>query len=170
MTLLDEIRRLWRHMWWADRKVLAAVTNTPAAGPTVVREAAHILGAEETWLARLDGRQPCAAVWPEVGPDALAGLLDATHAAGAAFIEGLEEADLGRTVEYTNSAGDEFTNTVQEIMTHVALHGQYHRGKINLLLCEAGLDPAPVDYIAWRRGAPAATESDAAQVEHGGFE
>jgi uncharacterized damage-inducible protein DinB len=37
------------------------------------------------------------------------------------------------------------------------LHGQYHRGKINLLLRQAGLAPAPVDFISFVRGVPAAT-------------
>lgn len=168
MIRLEEIRRLWQHMRWADREVLAAVTGRPAAGAPVVREAAHILGAEETWLARLDGRQPRTAVWPKVGLDDLAGLLETTHEAGTAFLEGLEEADLGRPVEYANSAGATFSNTVEEILTHVALHGQYHRGKVNLLLRQAGYQPAPCDYIAWLRGAPAATEADALGVNQGG--
>lgn len=170
MKRLDEIRRLWQHMRWADRRLLAAVTDAPAAGPTAVREMAHILGAEETWLARMEGRQPRAAVWPEVGLDDLGRLLEATHEAGDAYIEGLEEGDLGHAVEYANSASEEFTQTVEEILAHVALHGQYHRGKVNLLLRRAGCQPAPCDYIAWLRGAPAATEADAARGGQGGIE
>ena len=42
-------------------------------------------------------------------------------------------------------------------MMHVALHGQYHRGKVNLLLRQEGLPPVPPDFIAWVRGVPAAT-------------
>ena len=40
----------------------------------------------------------------------------------------------------------------------MALHGQYHRGKVNLLLRQGGHAPAPVDYVAFVRGVPAATE------------
>jgi hypothetical protein len=36
------------------------------------------------------------------------------------------------------------------------LHGQYHRGKINLLLRQSGAEPAPADYISYVRGVPAA--------------
>ena len=59
-------------------------------------------------------------------------------------------------VAYTTSAGKSFANTVKDILLHVAMHAQYHRGKINLLLRQAGLEPAPADYIAFIRGAPAA--------------
>jgi hypothetical protein len=38
----------------------------------------------------------------------------------------------------------------------VVLHGQYHRGKVNLLLRQEGEQPAPTDYIAFVRGVPAA--------------
>ena len=35
--------------------------------------------------------------------------------------------------------------------------GQYHRGKINLLLRQQQATPIPVDCIAFLRGSPAAT-------------
>ncbi|MFQ5740386.1 MAG: DinB family protein [Acidobacteriota bacterium] len=38
---------------------------------------------------------------------------------------------------------------------------QYHRGKVNLLLRQAGHAPAATDFIAFVRGAPAATEATA---------
>ena len=46
-------------------------------------------------------------------------------------------------------------------LLHVPLHGQYHRGKINLLLRQAGRQPAPTDYITFVRGVSAATEEAA---------
>lgn len=45
----------------------------------------------------------------------------------------------------------------EEQLLHVALHAQYHRGKVNVLLRHAELAPAATDYIAFIRGAPAAT-------------
>ena len=41
---------------------------------------------------------------------------------------------------------------------HLLLHGQYHRGKANAAVCDAGATPVGVDYIAWHRefGVPAA--------------
>jgi uncharacterized damage-inducible protein DinB len=64
-----------------------------------------------------------------------------------------------RGIGYTNSAGRSFVTPVGDILLHVALHGQYHRGKVNLLLRQAELEPAPVDFIGFVRGVPAATAS-----------
>jgi uncharacterized damage-inducible protein DinB len=43
------------------------------------------------------------------------------------------------------------------MLTHVAMHGSYHRGQIAAALRAGGDIPSPTDYIAFVRGAPAAT-------------
>ena len=156
MTATDHLRRLWAHASWADSTLLERLQRA-AVPPDVLREFAHIIGAEEVWLSRLAGRAATAPVWPNLELAETADLLRETHPQYAQLIDGLADDDLGRGVAYTNSAGRAFTTPVGDILLHVMLHGQYHRGKINLLLRRAGLEPAPLDVIAWVRGAPAAT-------------
>lgn len=97
------------------------------------------------------------AVWPQLSLDACAELAAATHAGFAALMEGLNTAGMEREIPYTNSAGSSFRTRVSDILMHVALHGCYHRGQVALLLRLAGHEPQPTDYIAFARGAPAAT-------------
>jgi uncharacterized damage-inducible protein DinB len=157
MDSMATIRNLWEHALWADARVLEAL---PAdAAPEAWREFAHILGAEETWLARLEGRTPRTAVWPDAAPGEVRASMQATHAAYRAYLAALEDPDLAAPVSYTNSAGQPFTSSVADILLQAALHGQYHRGKVSLLLRQGGRAPAPVDFIAFVRGAPAATEA-----------
>lgn len=158
--LLDHIRRLWSHRDWAD-EVLSAEIDAVAGDPRTWREYTHVLAAEETWLARLEGRAASVGVWPDLDRSELEDLRSDVGVAYRRYLAILEPDDLQREVDYTNSAGDEFRNTVLDILTHVALHGQYHRGKINLMLRVGGSDPVPFDYIGWVRGSPAATEADA---------
>lgn len=154
--LLESVRRAWEHVFWADRLLLEALRAAGDGAREAVREHAHIVGVEEVWLARLQARVPRAAVWPDVGLDELPDLVARTHAAWGAYLGNLGAEDLGRRVAYENSAGKRFENTVADIVLHVALHGQYHRGKVNLLLRQGGHAPAPTDYIAFVRGAAAA--------------
>jgi uncharacterized damage-inducible protein DinB len=65
-------------------------------------------------------------------------------------------------VHYRNSAGDEFDNAIEDILVHVAMHGSYHRGQITMLVRDAGAEPQPTDYIAFVRGAAAATRASVA--------
>lgn len=158
--MLQTIRRLWDHLQWADRKILDQIRDDEVT-PAILHEFAHVIGAEETWLARLERRDPRAGVWPDVSLEELVDLAEATHRGYATYLSALTDAKLAEAVTYTNSAGKEFTNEVVDVLLHVALHGQYHRGKVNLMLRQTGGAPAPTDYIAYVRGAPAATRATA---------
>jgi uncharacterized damage-inducible protein DinB len=74
------------------------------------------------------------------------------------FLSRLEEQDLGRCVEYANSAGEARSMPLGELMQHAANHGVHHRGQVALLLRLLGYRPGNVDlllYHAERRGVPA---------------
>ena len=54
--MLEVIATLFEHLRWADQRALAAL-RASNGHPTQARELfAHVLGAEEVWLARLEGR------------------------------------------------------------------------------------------------------------------
>ncbi|MCG8470167.1 MAG: DinB family protein [Gemmatimonadetes bacterium] len=158
--------RLLEHMVWADSLVaesLAAATPAHGASSAEVAEAwglyAHVLGAEQIWLARILG-QPDGPVWPTPDPAALDALRDEVLEGYGTLLTELTDEELGLVIPYANSAGDRFHTSVEDILHHVFLHGAYHRGQVALLLRTCGADPAPSDFIAFARGAPAATRDD----------
>jgi len=159
VELLAAIGRLFDHLAWADGLVLDALGRMSPAPETAVREYAHILGADEVWLSRLEQRPSRSAVWPTLTLAELGPLAAEMHRGYSAFLARLGENDLEAGVSYTNSAGQAFRTPVRDILLHVALHAHYHRGKVNLLLRQAGQAPAPADFIGFVRGVPAATTS-----------
>jgi len=159
VTQLTALRQLHHHAAWADAALIEAVVSNADGIPGVLREYAHLLGAGETWLSRIEGRDPRLAVWPTLDPGQLRSSAAQVAAGYAALLDRLDDDDLAGAVTYVNGAGARFTNSVADILTHVALHAQYHRGKINLLLREGGAAPVPTDFIGYIRGAPAATEA-----------
>ena len=155
------IERLCRHMTWADNEILRALRAAPSVPDAVLREFAHIVGAEDVWLSRLERRASELPVWPTLYLDDIARHIVKVHEGYDRFVAQLPDAGFAGMISYKNSAGQAFDNRVSDILTHVTLHGQYHRGKINLLLRQAGHAPAPTDYISMVRGAPAATQHPA---------
>ena len=156
---MDHLRRLVDHLEWADILVLESLRACRTPLPAAINLYCHVLGAENAWISRIDGRTPAVAIWPELTLDeceqvardnviSLRGLLASTAAE-----------DVGRPITYRNSAGAEFTTALEDILLHVALHGSYHRGQVAALLRSAGDTPNPTDYIHWVRGAAAATRS-----------
>ena len=97
------------------------------------------------------------AVWPDWPLERVHEMADLIHREVAALAEALDANGSAREVDYVNSAGQAFRSTVGDMLRHVAQHGAYHRGQIALLLRDDGLVPEPTDYIAFVRGAPAAT-------------
>ena len=159
MTLPVHIARLFEHMRWADDRVVAALAAWPDASPRAIELLAHVLGAEQVWLARLQQRPPDAPVWPSLDVDGCRALLDHNREQYAAYLARLAPSDLARTIRYRNSAGVEFDSQVEDILLHVALHGSYHRGQVALLVRDGGAEPNATDYIAFVRGAAAATRT-----------
>jgi uncharacterized damage-inducible protein DinB len=155
MPLLNHVRRLFRHLEWADLALLDALQHVPDGHPAW-REFSHILGAEAVWLDRLEKRAQRVAVWPELSREEGVKLLGDLHAGYATYLATLQPRDIESQLHYVNTAGKELSTSVGDILLHVAMHGQYHRGKINLMLRQGGIMPAPVDYVAFVRGVAAA--------------
>lgn len=157
--LLTHLRSLRDHGEWADAHLLSAVAGASVPVPAAIRELAHIRGAQETWLARIEQRGATLPVWPDLTIAELARAGSEVDAAMRARFEGLRDAALNDVVAYANSTGTHFTTPLGEILLHLLLHGQYHRGKVNAALRAAGAQPVGIDYIAWQRAHRAAADS-----------
>jgi uncharacterized damage-inducible protein DinB len=154
----DALPRVFAHLRWADLRARDALRDAPGALVERALELyGHVLGAEHIWLARLRGEKPTVAVWPRLSVPEAGALAARLHEGFDRYVATLSPDDLDRDVTYTNSAGQQFTSRVEDILVHVALHGSYHRGQVAMLIRDGGGTPAPTDYIAFVRGAPAAT-------------
>jgi uncharacterized damage-inducible protein DinB len=147
---------LLAHAWWADRLMFSTLGSRAEVAPEALRELNHIVGAGEVWLSRLERRPSRAGVWPDLSIAEASTLAESVHARYRDYGTDRDPAALTALVRYTNSAGQSFETPVGEILMHMALHSQYHRGKINLILRQTGQAPVPTDYIAFQRGVPAA--------------
>jgi uncharacterized damage-inducible protein DinB len=157
MTATDQLRTLFAHAEWADRRILDALRTLGDAAPVeAIREQTHLVGADEVWLSRVEGRASSVPVWPAPSLATIESLTDSVHAGWRRVLDTLRDDRLGERVAYTNSAGQSFETPLGDILLHVAMHAQYHRGKVNLLLRQAGHEPAPADVITYVRGVPAA--------------
>ena len=154
---VEYFTKLFDHMEWADRRALASLRAMPNPPPTTVELFAHILGAERVWLSRIEGSQSPIAVWPKLTLDESERILDENAKGFRRVLSNLPSAGLQKPIAYKNSAGDQFTSTIEDMLTQVITHGSYHRGQIAAQVRAAGGTPNPTDYIAYIRGAPAAT-------------
>ncbi len=148
-------------MWWADEIIRGALKADGYPHAEALELYLHVLGAELIWLDRIQSLPQSVEVWPEGDLETCFALGSNARARYEAYINGLGENELHNQASYVNSAGQSFETEVGDILTHVALHGSYHRGQISSLLRGTGAKPAPSDYIAFVRGVAAATRDNA---------
>jgi uncharacterized damage-inducible protein DinB len=147
MHSLDFISRLYAYDDWANRETLVSLREAATgAGDRAVRFFAHVVACEELWLARLEASGEAVVVWPDWPLEETAGRLVELPSRWHRFMDSIGDG-WARPVGYVNSKGEQFTSTVSDILTHVALHGAYHRGQIASALRESGEVPAITDYV-----------------------
>jgi uncharacterized damage-inducible protein DinB len=147
---MQPLRRLLRYDVWANRETLRSLQeDTP---PRSLKWMAHIVGAEYLWLARLRRQAADLPVWPELDLVACGERLDQLSLLWPEYLDEAQESSTEK-ISYTNSRGEAWTNTVEEILTHVVIHSAYHRGQIASDVRVSGGVPAYTDYIhAVRQG------------------
>ncbi len=140
---MRHLRELLRYDVWANRETLHSLgQRAPTRG---LRWMGHIIGAEHLWMARLRRRKESLPVWPELDVEACGqGLEELSRV----WPEYLDDADSPtEQISYTNSKGEAWANTVEEILTHIVIHSAYHRGQIASEVRASGGVPAYTDYI-----------------------
>jgi uncharacterized damage-inducible protein DinB len=150
---LKTIKRMLEHAVWANRQLLAAVRESGGGSPEALRLFRHIAIAEQVWITRLNGEtsahlQPWA---DNADLDSIESLIASNEQQYRAYMAELTEEKLDANLSYANQSGAMFQTPIRDILTHVALHGQYHRGQINRMLREDGGEPQALDFILFAR-------------------
>jgi uncharacterized damage-inducible protein DinB len=142
---MAHLERLLRYDMWANEETLRSL-HQGAPPAKSVRWMGHIIGAEFLWLARMQGRPSQLAVWPELSVEQCESQMRQLPQALSQAVAELSRTP-DRPVTYTNSKGEAWTSTIEEILTHLVIHSAYHRGQIASDLRNAGQEPAYTDYI-----------------------
>ncbi len=146
------LQRLMQHADWANRRVLELLNGANITEQRTVLLFAHVLKTERIYLERLRALDPWPQnFWPELSLAECALLIAENRREYESFFDALAEADLEHTVKYRNSKGIEFHTQIKDLLTHVTLHGAYHRGQIAAAIRAAGSEPVNIDFITFVR-------------------
>jgi uncharacterized damage-inducible protein DinB len=148
--MLEVIKRLFAYDVWANTRSLDSLKNAPSPKP--IAPLAHLLVSEKIWLMRLRGEDTSMIdKSPELSRAECESLAVELRPSYESYVNSLDEDGLGSLLTYRNFKGTEFQTAIGEILTHVFMHGAYHRGQVAKALRAEGAAPADTDYITFVR-------------------
>ena len=115
---------------------------------STMRLFSHILNAQYIWNSRIDGEVEKFDGWMvhEKGD-----LEDLENQNFNKSLDILEKLELHKNISYINPKGEQFQNSIQQILFHIVNHSTYHRGQIAAEMRKSGLEPVASDYIFYKR-------------------
>lgn len=158
---VQDIRTLYAHNVWANRRILAAARGaqaeafaTAALGYVQLRKTlVHTLSAEWIWRSRWQGNAPTAMLDATAFAtlDSVIERWDAEDAELRVFLAALTDEDLQRRFTYRTTDGTPREDLLWQTMIHLVTHGMQHRSELALLLTELGHSPGEIDFIGFAR-------------------
>ena len=107
----------------------------------------HILNAHQIWNARINN-QASFEVWQT---HIFSDLVEINESNFKNTLQIIDSRNLEELISYSNSKGEIFSNTIDDVIFHVINHSTYHRAQIITDLKIAQIEPANTDYIFYRR-------------------
>lgn len=108
----------------------------------------HLLNAHQIWNNRVNPTQTTFGVW-DIHPIEDCRSIDKVNFERSLFI--LKNLDLNKIISYTNTKGQDFSNSIRDILFHIINHSTYHRGQIATELKQSGFEPLITDFIFYKR-------------------
>jgi uncharacterized damage-inducible protein DinB len=150
-ALKNHFLKIFRHMKWSDISLLKLLEGKNISEGKVVELISHIVIAEDTWYKRITNEFYDNKFWNILSIEECRILVESTNLKFIDFIFSLSENDFQKKISYKNSKGIDYITSIEDIFTHVAFHGMYHRGQIMLLMRNAGQDVVATDYAMYIR-------------------
>ena len=141
--------QLFDYNFYCNKKLVASCTGLKSVPDEVIRLFSHILNAHHLWNARILNTKTDVQVWQlhETG------LWEEKHYENQrTSFEIIRNADdFERRIDYQNSEGRLYSNSLQDILFHIINHSTHHRAQIATIFRNNDLEPLKLDYIFYKR-------------------
>lgn len=144
----EKLVDLFKYTYHFNKEMIKAIAeNLEKVDEKIISLMNHTLNAQQIWNSRILGENSFE-VW-QINP--FEELEDINQQNFNKSLEIVEKFDPDQKMEYQNSKGTKFENTVFEMLFQAINHSTYHRGQINSLLKQNGINPILTDYIFYKR-------------------
>ncbi|TRO65400.1 DinB family protein [Christiangramia sabulilitoris] len=112
-----------------------------------VKLLSHTLNAQKIWNNRMTANDEPVEVWEDIAVENMENSEMENFESTMAI---LETEDLDRIFKFKNSKGEQFQNSVRDVIFHIINHSTYHRGQIATEFRNQGIDPIVSDFVYYK--------------------
>ncbi len=130
-TIMKEyLLNLIQYDTWANKEISDCLIKLEEPPEKSLSLMSHIINARIIWLNRLKSLSTDISVWQLYAKSELDRVLEKSSGDLYEFLNSVPEKDLQSEIVYTNTKGESFRSSINEILTHLIIHSAYHRGQI----------------------------------------
>lgn len=149
--MIKHFNKLFEYDFWANIRVIEVITKGNLIDSKSELLFSHILNSQQIWYSRIMGNEKGQTPWDIILYKEFSEISRLLHEHWKSLLKENDVKSLRKTINYKNTSGEKFTNTLEDILNHVLNHSTYHRAQISAHLKISGKNPPITDYIAFAR-------------------
>ncbi|MFC7686849.1 DinB family protein [Ureibacillus sp. GCM10028918] len=111
----------------------------------------HILAADETWFLRMQEKANDIQI---ITAKSIRNIEDIERESFVLYSDlrnYLLHKNIESQIDYKNTKGEQFRNSISEMIQHMVNHGTYHRGNVAAMIRQMGYERVATDYLKYVR-------------------
>ena len=149
--LRNQFIHLFKYNDWATRATAKSLEGLEKKDERLGELLSHLVAAQKIWLNRVLERDIHVSPWDKHSVQECISQSTSVTAEWINLLESLSDKALEKRIEYRNSKGEKYVNTVKDIVMQVINHSTYHRAQIAQRVKTLGGKPVVTDYIVYQR-------------------
>ncbi|MCL5030162.1 MAG: damage-inducible protein DinB [Bacteroidetes bacterium] len=150
--MLAYLIKINKYNTWANDLLIHNLRSQEITDESVLKFLSHIVLSESIWMMRLKGEDYSNKnFWKVLSITECNRLSQENSKKYSDYLKEKSDNDLERLITYKNSKGIEYSNSIEDILTHIYGHSGYHRGQIAKEVRKLDKEPAYTDYIEFIR-------------------
>ena len=137
---------------WANERILHILEDHKVDDSKILSIFSHMISSQIVWLLRIRGLPTSPfPLWENYNRVELRSMLEDANKNWVDYLETHQFDTFEEMIFYSDDKGKKYETTIRQIIGQVLIHSSHHRGQINLLLKQNGIEPPLVDYIYYTR-------------------
>lgn len=147
----NHLIHLFKYNDWATRESANSIKKLETKDENLTELLTHIVSAQNIWINRILKREIFVDPWKKHNTHECISQSTSVTVEWINLLESYNDKDFDTRIEYINTKGEKFVNSVRDIVVHIINHSTYHRAQIAQRVKAAGGKPATSDYIVYQR-------------------